>query len=480
MAAPAIYDDRQGRRSTSAAGARRGPRLRVMPAELVFPDLPQRVREVIRTLGDAGHEVAIVGGAVRDRLLGLAHRGEWDAATAARPEEVVSLFPGATWENRFGTVTIGPEPVVEVTSYRAEGTYRDRRRPDEVRFGVSLTEDLARRDFTINAMAWLPLDLEAGRGTLVDPVGGQSDLDARVLRAVGEPRERFAEDALRLIRAARFAGRLELTIDPATEQAIREAAPTVEAVSAERVRDELMRILALDATPSGAFGILERLGLLVVILPELAALRGVPQSKAVPGDALDHSLAAVDAAAATDPPALRLAALLHDLGKATTLRDGHFIGHENVSAELAANVLQRLRVPRALTDRVVGAIRHHMYDYDSAWTDAAVRRLVRRLDGVDRDLLFALRRADNAASGVGPAGDANQAELEARIAEQVEAEPALLVDRRLAIDGNDLQRELGMPPGPEIGAVLDRLTEIVLDDPTQNRRDILLDHARRR
>ena len=241
-----------------------------------------------------------------------------------------------------------------------------------------------------------------------------------------------------------------------------------------------MRILALDAAPSGAIGILERLGLLVVILPELAALRGVPQSKAVPGDALDHSLAAVDAAAATDPPALRLAALLHDLGKATTLRDGHFIGHEQVSAELAATVLQRLRVPRALTDRVVGAIRHHMYDYDSAWTDAAVRRFVRRLDGVDRDLLFALRRADNAASGVGPAGDANQDELEARIAEQLEAEPALLVDRRLAIDGHDLQRELGMPPGPEIGAVLDRLTEIVLDDPTQNRRDILLDHARRR
>ena len=454
--------------------------MRVMPAELVFPDLPERVREVIRTLGDAGHEVAIVGGAVRERLIGLAHRGEWDAATAARPEEVASLFPGATWENRFGTVTIGAEPLVEVTSYRAEGTYRDRRRPEEVRFGVSLTEDLERRDFTINAMAWLPIDLDAGRGTLVDPVGGQTDLDARILRAVGEPRERFAEDALRLIRAARFAGRLGLTMDPATEQAIREAAPTVETVSAERVRDELMRILALDATPSVAIGILERLGLLVVILPELAALRGVPQSKAVPGDALDHSLAAVDAAAATDPPELRLAALLHDLGKATTLRDGHFIGHENVSADLAANVLQRLRMPRALTDRVVGAIRHHMYDYDSAWTDAAVRRFVRRLDGIDRDLLFALRRADNAASGVGPAGEANQDELEARIAEQLQAEHALLVDRRLAIDGHDLQRELGMPPGPEIGAVLDRLTELVLDDPTQNRRDILLDHARRR
>jgi tRNA nucleotidyltransferase (CCA-adding enzyme) len=454
--------------------------MRVMPGELVFGVLPDRVRDVIRTLGDAGHEVAIVGGAVRDRLLGLEHLGEWDIATAARPEEVVSLFPGATWENRFGTVTIAADPVVEITSYRAEGAYRDRRRPDEVRFGVSLTEDLARRDFTINAMAWLPVDLDAGRGTLVDLAGGRSDLEARVLRAVGDPRERFAEDALRLIRAARFVGRLGLTIDPATERAIRDAAPTVEAVSAERVRDELMRILSLDATPSNAIRILERLGLLAVILPELAALRGVPQSKAVPGDALDHSLGAVDAAAATDPPALRLAALLHDLGKATTLRDGHFIGHEDVSAGLASNVMQRLRVPRVLAERVVGAIGHHMYDYDSAWTDAAVRRFVRRLDGVDRDLLFALRRADNEASGVGAAGDANQAELEARIAEQVAAEPDLLVDRRLAIDGHDLQRELGLSPGPEIGAILDRLTEVVLEDPTQNRRDILLDHARRR
>jgi hypothetical protein len=177
---------------------------------------------------------------------------------------------------------------------------------------------------------------------------------------------------------------------------------------------------------------------------------------------------------------VRLAALLHDLGKAETLRDGHFYGHDRVSADRADEVLRRLRVPRALAERVVGAIRHHMYDYDSAWTDAAVRRFVRRLDGVDRDLLFDLRRADNAASGVGAAGDANQAELEARIGDQLAAEPALLVDHRLAIDGNDLQRELGMAPGPEIGAVLDRLTEIVLDDPSQNRPEILLDHARRR
>jgi tRNA nucleotidyltransferase (CCA-adding enzyme) len=470
-------EDRDDRHRSAPCGA--GPSMRVMASELAYPDLHERAVGVMRALGDAGHEVALVGGSVRDRLLGLEHHGEWDAATSATPEEVAALFEDATWENRFGTVTIGAGPAVEVTSYRAEGGYRDRRRPDDVRFGVTLEEDLGRRDFTINTMAWVPTDLDARVGALVDPLGGGADLEARVLRAVGDPRERFAEDALRLIRAARFAGRFELSIDPDTERAIADLAPTAASVSAERVRDELLRILARDQTPSRALSLLERLGLLAVILPELARLRGVPQTKAVPGDALDHSLHTVDAAPA-DPPALRIAALLHDLGKADTLRDGHFIGHETASAELAGAVLRRLRVARSLADDVVAAIRHHMYAYESAWTDAAVRRFVRRLDGVDRNLLFGLRRADNAASGVGAAGDENQDELEARISEQVAAEPGLLVERRLAIDGHDLQRELGMSPGPEIGEMLDRLTEVVLDDPSQNRREVLLDLARRR
>lgn len=454
--------------------------MRVMAKELAIPDLDERVLGVLRTLRDAGHEVALVGGSVRDRLLGIEADGAWDAATSAHPDEVAALFEGATWENRFGTVTIGADPAVEVTSYRAEGGYRDRRRPDDVRFGVTLDEDLGRRDFTINAIAWVPTDLQAGRGALVDPLGGQADLDARILRAVGDARARFEEDALRLIRAARFAGRFGLTIDSDTERAIGELAPTAKSVSGERVRDELLRILARDPTPSRAFGILERVGLLAVIVPELARLRDVPQAKAVPGDALDHSLRTVDAAAASHIPALRLAALLHDLGKADTLRGGHFIGHETVSARLAGAVLRRLRVARSLADPVIEAIRHHMYAYEPAWTDAAVRRFVRRLDGVDRDLLFGLRRADNAASGVGEAGDENQDELEARIAEQVAAEPGLLVERRLAIDGHDLQRELGISPGPEIGEILDRLTEVVLDDPSRNRREILLDLARGR
>jgi tRNA nucleotidyltransferase (CCA-adding enzyme) len=199
----------------------------------------------------------------------------------------------------------------------------------------------------------------------------------------------------------------------------------------------------------------------------------------MPGDALDHSLRATDAAPREDPPIIRLTALLHDLGKATTLDDGHFFGHDRVSAALAREVLERLRLPSAQADRIASAIEHHMYEYESRWTDAAVRRFVRRLAGVDRDLLFALRRADNAASGVAEAGEANQAELQARIAEEVRRQPALLEQHRLAIDGHDLQAELGLRPGPEIGAVLDRLTEIVLDDPTKNRREVLLDLARR-
>ena len=453
-----------------------------MPAsdgELTYRDLPVTVRHVLGELAGRGHQAVLVGGCVRDQLLGLPHGiWDWDAATSATPEELAALFPDSTWENRFGTVTVRGVPPVEVTSYRAEGAYRDSRRPETVRFGVSLEDDLARRDFTMNAVAWLPLDLASARGRLVDPFGGARDLERRVLRTVGEPHERLTEDALRLIRAARFAARFELTIDPSTEAAIRDLAPLAATVSGERVRDELLRILALNPQPSRAFRLLEQLGLLAVILPELAALRGVPQAKRTPGDALDHTLAAVDAVPQGAPADTRLAALLHDLGKATTGAGGHFIGHEEVGAQLAARVLERLRASRGRTDRVVGVVRHHMYNYDESWTDAAVRRFIRRLDGVDRALLFALRRADNAASGVGGAGERNQADLERRIRDQLDQQPGLLVDRRLAIDGHDLQRELDLVPGPQIGALLDRLTDAVMDDPTRNRPETLLAMAR--
>ncbi|MGH2358250.1 MAG: CCA tRNA nucleotidyltransferase [Candidatus Limnocylindria bacterium] len=452
-----------------AAGAQDG-------ALLELPQVDSFARGALRSLTEAGHEAALVGGSLRDLLIGHAVH-DWDIATSARPEQVVGLFDATTWENRFGTVTVHGAGNAQVTTYRAEGGYSDRRRPDDVRFGVSLSDDLGRRDFTINAMAWIPTDLEHARGRLVDPHGGLHDLRAGLLQAVGDPDARFAEDALRLLRAVRLSHRLGLRIDHVTEAAIRRLAPSVAGVSGERVRDELLRILSSDA-PSEAFALMERLGLLSVLLPEVAALRGVPQDKVPPGDALDHALRAVDA---VEPPETltRLAALLHDVGKASTLAGGHFIGHETVGAELAGGVMRRLRFSRAETEVVVHAVRHHMYAYAPDWTDAAVRRFIRRIGPFRLETLFALRRADNLASGAGRAGVLNQRELESRIRTERERGDPPWEPGNLAVDGHDLQRELGLEPGPLLGGILDRLTEAVTDDPALNERGRLLDLARR-
>ncbi|HEX2194007.1 MAG TPA: CCA tRNA nucleotidyltransferase [Candidatus Limnocylindria bacterium] len=442
--------------------------------------IPPSVRRVLRTLRDAGHEAALVGGCVRDVVRGETST-DWDVATSGPPEAVAALFPGSSWENRFGTVTVtaadGGGPAVEATTYRVEGPYLDGRRPAEVRWGTSLHGDLSRRDFTINAMAWVPSDpATMDAGTLVDPFHGADDLRAGVLRAVGDADERFAEDALRLVRAVRFAVRFDLRLDPATERAIRRNASAAAALSGERVRDELTQILRGQA-PSRAFALMESLGLLDVLLPELAALRGVPQAKSPPGDALDHSLRTVDALPAHDP-ALRMAGLLHDLGKATTLADGHFIGHEREGAQLAERVLRRLRTPNADLARITALIRHHMFAYAPAWTDAAVRRFVRRVGEARLDDLFSLRAADNLASGAREPATGGLDELRARARHVVEADP--IRPGQLAVDGHDLMRELGIEPGPLVGRLLAQLFEAVLDAPELNKREALLRLARER
>lgn len=439
--------------------------------------LPPGVGAVLARLAEAGAEAALVGGSVRDLVSG-ATPTDWDVATAAPPERVAGLFPGSSWENRFGTVTVRGDPDVEITTYRHEGPYLDRRRPEHVRWGTSLAHDLARRDFTVNAIAWRPTALSMGEGTLVDPFDGIGDLRRGVLRAVGDPAERFAEDALRMVRAVRFATRLGLELDAATGAAIMDRAAETASLSGERIRDELLRMLGAAppaSPPSAALSLMERVGLLAVLLPELVALRGIPQAKALRGDALDHSLRTADALPA-DRPLLRLAGLLHDLGKATTLADGHFIGHEVEGAAMADGVLQRLRLPRADTARIVRLVRQHMFAYTPDWTDAAVRRFVRRVGADLLDDLFALRAADNAASGAREPAIGGIVELRERVSEVLARDA--LEQGQLAVDGHDLVTVLGIAPGPQVGELLSRLLEAVLDDPSQNTRERLLSLAR--
>ncbi|MGH2488774.1 MAG: HD domain-containing protein, partial [Candidatus Limnocylindria bacterium] len=281
--------------------------------------------------------------------------------------------------------------------------------------------------------------------------------------------------ALRLLRAVRFATTLGMTLDPATEAAVARLAPAAASLSGERVRDELLRLMTAEA-PSRGFTLMERLGLLVGLLPELAALRGVEQGKVLGGDALDHSLRTMDALPAADP-ILRLAGLFHDVGKAPTAAGGHFIGHEAAGAGLVEERLRALAFPRADIDRITHLVRHHLIQYTPDWTDAAVRRFLRRVgSGQPLDDLLALRRADIAASAGPEVRDRASDELERRLAALRGA--AVLSVHELALNGDDLIRELGVGPGPEIGRILDALLQAVLDEPRRNDRNELLSLAR--
>jgi tRNA nucleotidyltransferase/poly(A) polymerase len=445
------------------------------------PDLPElrlpaEVTHVLGTVSAAGHEAALVGGCVRDLVRGL-RPDDWDVTTSAPPEIVAELFHDKTWTNIFGTVTVRAGSMeVEVTTYRSESGYTDGRRPDEVIWATDLADDLQRRDFTINAMAWVPDDLAAGRGHVADPFGGRGDLGAGILRAVGDPERRFTEDALRLLRGVRFATTLDLQIEPATWSAMERLAPTVGRLSGERIRDELFRLFAWDGSVAPSFELMERLGILALVLPELAALRGVEQGKLLGGDALDHSLRTADALPAGDP-LLRLTGLLHDVGKAPTASGGHFIGHEVVGAKLVEQRLEALALPRADIARATHLVRHHMILYGPEWTDAAVRRFIGRVGpGQPMADLFALRRADTAASAGPEARDAAAAELEGRVAALRGS--AVLTVEELAINGSDLMRELALAPGPEVGRLLEVLLQAVLDDPARNEPGALLALAR--
>ena len=442
---------------------------------------PPTVRAVMDHLNAHGHAGYAVGGSVRDALLGRAPK-DWDLATDARPDRLLHLFPGAVYENAFGTVAVRRDgEVLEITTFRNEHEYADFRRPHRLEFGDRIEDDLARRDFTVNAIAW---GLGA-RGaidapdaavappvepSIVDPFDGIGDVGRRVLRAVGDPGTRFREDALRMVRAVRLAATLELAVEPTTRAAIADNAELVAHLSGERIGAELTRLLAAPR-PSVGLRLAEETGLLAVISPELAAQRGVPQNKVDGEDLWDHTLRAVDAAP-TERPIVRLAALVHDIGKPATLADGHFHHHDVVGASQAVELLTRLRFPRATIDTIEVLVRHHMFTVDPDATGAAIRRFLKRVGPDHVDALLELRRADDIGSGR-PGESPSLAAFRARILEELAAEAAL--DRfALKIDGTDLMRDLGLRPGPRLGRILDDLVELVIADPALNEASTLL------
>ena len=445
-------------------------------------DVPKDVVELCKALRDAGYEAWVVGGAVRDLLRGAAAK-DFDVATSAEPADVTRVFGRKrtipTGE-KHGTVTVltergGEREHVEVTTYRGEGAYSDGRRPDEIVFVRTLEEDLKRRDFTMNAIAYDPFD-----DKLVDPYGGQVDLAARTIRAVGDPLQRFLEDGLRAMRAVRFAAQLEFTIDPMTEEAIPEAIDVFKKVSAERVRDELTKIL-LARRPSVGLELMRTTGLLAFSIPELLESVGMHQNRFHKHDVWHHTLAAVDATelGGTPPWLWRFAALLHDVAKPRTAApkegapaENTFFRHESVGADMAAEICRRLKLANAEREAIVNLVGNHMFWYTPEWTDGTVRRFISRVGVEQLDGLFALRAGDVRARGQGEEPGVEIDELRARVRDELDKASALKITD-LAVGGGDVMEVLGCKPGPIIGDVLRALLERVLDDASLNTRDTL-------
>ncbi len=442
-------------------------------AEVPAGSIPPPVLELCRRLRDAGHRAWIVGGCLRD-LLAERPVSDWDVCTSALPEQVQRTFKRVIPTGiEHGTVTVLLGGVhYEVTTLRGEGAYTDGRRPDSVHFVDDIEHDLARRDFTVNAIAYDPLDDQ-----LVDPFGGRADMARRLLRAVGNPFERFSEDGLRVLRAARFVATLEFDLDEATAAAIPLTLDTFRRVSPERVRDEWIKAMKAKR-PSRAFRVMAQTGILGVTSPELATQVGCTQNKWHSFDVWEHSLETLDAL--EGDPVLRVAGLLHDLGKPKTrafsdkTQDFTFYNHETVGADLADRWLRAYRFSNEERERVVHLIRSHLVCYSDEWSDAGVRRFVRRV-GKDRlgDLLR-LARAD--ALGKGRPVDAELdglARLQTRI-DGVLAAGSALSTRDLAVNGQDVMQRLAIKPSRRIGEVLELLLERVLEAPALNDRDTLL------
>jgi tRNA nucleotidyltransferase (CCA-adding enzyme) len=432
--------------------------------------IPHIVQKLSRIFIKQGFECFLVGGATRDLIM-KRDLTDYDIATNATPEAVQGMFNRVIPTGiKHGTVTVlFQNDRFEVTTFRIDGVYFDRRRPGSVQFTPTIFEDLKRRDFTINGIAY---DLK--EQCIVDPHDGMEDLKIGIIRAIGDPVERLSEDALRNLRACRIACQLKFRIEDRTKEAIKKTRFGILEISKERIRDELVKIVLSDDSVLG-FELLEEMGLLKLILPELHSGIGVQQKELHRYDVFHHSLCSCSAAP-QENLVLKLAALFHDVGKAAAAfidEDGEprFHRHEMISAEMAEDITKRLKFPNEVIRRVTHLIRHHMFHYQDEWTDAAVRRFIARVGAENIQDLLSLRQADQIGSGFGSRSDLNRFVI--RINRVLDSEVALGI-KDLKLNGNDLLKLFPIQQGPKVGIILNFLLESVLEDPQLNERKRLI------
>lgn len=444
-------------------------------------NIPLKVKLVAQTLENNGFEAYIVGGCTRDLLLGKTPK-DWDLTTTATPPQIQALFPEHYANNDYGTVGIKTESedetlrVIEVTPYRTEGSYSDARRPDTVTFGVSLAEDLQRRDFTVNALAF-----RIATGELVDLFEGKADLAAKRLRTVGNPDDRFAEDALRMLRAVRLAAELDFVIEHETMAAIAKNSGQLKRISVERITSEFLRTLS-SPTPMQGIIFMEKLGLLEQFLPELRLGIGVEQGGAHLYDVYEHLLRTMQAAADKNfSLKLRLAALFHDIAKPQTRRAGGkhkqytFFGHEVVGARMTKAILERLKLPREITDDVVNLVRWHMFFADpEEITLAAVRRTIARIGEEHIEELLNLRVCDRIGMGR-PKEQPFRFRKYKALVDQALRDPISV--KMLKINGDKIMQLSGEKPGRKLGYILHALLEEALDDASKNTEEYMCKRA---
>ena len=458
------------------------------------PNIPQEIQNIAGKIENSGYRAYLVGGCVRDILLNKKPK-DWDIATNARPEEIQAIFTDSIYENKFGTVAVKTaalkegEPrledrdsedptlkVVEITTFRIEGKYSDKRHPDEIKFAKTINEDLSRRDFTINAIALnLKSQISNLKSNLVDPFNGQKDLEEKTIRTVGKPNERFSEDALRLIRAVRFAAELDFGIEKETLKAIEKHADLINVVAKERVRDEFIKLIITEGAAEG-MRLMENVGLLQYVIPELREGIECGQNKHHIYTVWEHNVRALKYAVEKNYSLIiRLAALLHDVGKPRTKAgegpDSTFYNHEIVGAKMTAQIMDRLRFPKDIAEKVIHLVRYHLFYYNvGEVTEAGVRRFLRRVGPENVPNLIKLREADRIGSGVPKAVPYKLRHLLFMI-DKVKQDP--IDHKMLKVSGEDVMKIAHLEPGPKVGQILAVLLEEVLDDPKKNTKENL-------